>query len=124
MKKNTIIYWIATTIIALWEGLMPIATLVFAPQYITFGTEALGYPDYFAYSVLTSKVLGVIALVYPSTPMRIKEWAYAGFSFVFIFAFISHAFVDQNPSYMLMPIVFLGILGVSYTYHHKINTSR
>ncbi|MDR6944830.1 hypothetical protein J2W55_004690 [Mucilaginibacter pocheonensis] len=27
MKKNKIIYWVATTIIILWEGVMPLATI-------------------------------------------------------------------------------------------------
>ena len=33
MKKNKIIFWIATSIIFLWEGLMPLGTLLFAPEY-------------------------------------------------------------------------------------------
>ena len=46
MKKNKIIFWIATSIIFLWEGLMPLGTLLFAPEYATAGTKPLGYPDY------------------------------------------------------------------------------
>lgn len=59
MKKNNIIFWVATAIIILWEGLMPLATLLFAPQYATAGTKPLGYPDYFAYTLIICKVLGV-----------------------------------------------------------------
>src|ERR1700704_5087919 len=96
MKKNKIIFWTATIIIALMEAVMPVATWIFAPQYMTFGTKALGYPDYFAYSLVVAKVFGVIAITYTKTPNTIKEWAYAGLSFTLIFAFISHAFVDKN----------------------------
>ena len=28
MKKNKIIYWVATAIIFLWEGVMPLATML------------------------------------------------------------------------------------------------
>jgi hypothetical protein len=122
MKRNKIIFWTATIIIALMEAVMPISTWIFAPQYMTFGTKALGYPDYFAYSLAIAKVLGVIAIVYPKTPTMLKEWAYAGLSFTLIFAFLSHLFVDKNIAYMLMPLAFLGILVVSYIYNKKIKS--
>ncbi len=122
MKKNKIIFWVATVIIALWEGVMPLGTVLFAPEYVNMGTKPLGYPDYFAYALIIAKVLGVVAITYPGTPARLKEWAYAGLSFTLIFAFISHACVDQIVSYMLMPLTFLAILAVSYVYNRKIHT--
>jgi hypothetical protein len=123
MKKNKIIFWTATIIIALWEAVMPVSTWILAPEYMTFGTKALGYPDYFAYAVVIAKVLGVIAITYPKTPIKLKEWAYAGLTFTLIFAFISHACVDKNIGYMIMPLAFLAILSVSYFYNFKINSS-
>ena len=121
MKKNKIIFWTATIIVALWEAVMPMVTWISAPEYMTFGTKPLGYPDYFAYSLAIAKVLGVIAIVYPKTPTMLKEWAYAGLSFTLIFAFLSHLFVDKNIGLMLMPLAFLGILMVSYIYSKKVN---
>ncbi len=120
MKKNNIIFWVATAIIILWEGLMPLATLLFAPQYATAGTKPLGYPDYFAYTLIICKVLGVAAIAFPKVPAKLKEWAYAGFTFSLVFAFISHACVDKNIGFMILPLVVLGILMVSYAYHNKI----
>jgi uncharacterized membrane protein YphA (DoxX/SURF4 family) len=122
MKKNKITFWIATGIILLWEGLMPLGTLLFSPEYVTVGTKPLGYPDYFAYALVICKVLGVIAIAYPKTPAKLKEWAYAGLTFNLIFAFISHACVDKNIGYMAMPLVVLGILAVSYIYSDKIES--
>ncbi|HMR15982.1 MAG TPA: DoxX family protein [Mariniflexile sp.] len=120
MKKNKIIFWTATTIIALMEAVMPITTWIFAPEFMTVGTKALGYPDYFAYSLVIAKILGVIAIALPKIPQKLKEWAYAGLTFNLIFAFISHSCVDKNIGYMIMPLVFLGILLVSYIYYQKI----
>lgn len=120
MKKNKIIFWTATIILILWEGVMPLSTVLFAPEYVNAGTKPLGYPDYFAYALIFCKILGVIAISIPSLPVRLKEWAYAGLTFNLIFAFISHACVDQNIGFMLMPIVVGGILAVSYIYNHKI----
>lgn len=120
MKKNRVIFWVATGIIVLWEGVMPLSTMLFAPEYVNAGTKPLGYPDYFAHTLIIFKVLGAFAIAYPKTPAKLKEWAYAGLTFNLIFAFISHACVDKNIGFMLMPLVVLGILAVSYLYSNKI----
>ncbi|MDF3026445.1 MAG: DoxX family protein [Fluviicola sp.] len=122
MKKYKIIFWVATTIIILMEGVMPLSTVIFAPEYVNAGTKPLGYPDYFAYTLIICKVLGVLAISYPKTPEKLKEWAYAGLTFNLIFAFISHACVDKNIGFMLMPLVVLAILAVSYAYNDKIQS--
>jgi hypothetical protein len=120
MKKNKVIFWVTTVIILLWEGVMPIGTMLAAPEYVTVGTKALGYPDYFAYALVICKVLGVFAIAYPKIPARLKEWAYAGLTFNLVFAIISHACVDKNIGFMLLPLVVLGLLAVSYLYNDKI----
>lgn len=124
MKKNKIIFWVATIILILWEGVMPLSTLLFASEYVNAGTKPLGYPDYFAYTLIICKVLGVIAISYPKIPSKLREWAYAGLTFSLIFAFISHAAVDKNIGFMLMPLVVLGILAISYIYGNKIRSQQ
>lgn len=124
MKKTKIFFWTATIIIALWEAVMPLGTWILAPEYMTVGTKPLGYPDYFAYSVVIAKVLGVVAIVYPKTPSILKEWAYAGLTFTLVFAFISHACVNKNMGYMIMPLAFLGILSVSYFFSKKLEVKN
>lgn len=122
MKKYKIFFWTATIIIFLMEGLMPLNTLIFAPEYFNAGTKPLGYPDYFAYTLIICKVLGATALMIPKLHPKIKEWAYAGLTFNLIFALISHIVVDKNIGYILMPIVVLAILALSYINHHKLNS--
>lgn len=122
MKKNKLIFWTATLILILWEGVMPLGTMLFAPAYVNAGTKPLGYPDYFAYLLIICKVLGILAISLPKIPAKIREWAYAGLTFSLIFAFISHACVDRNIGFMLMPLVVLAILAVSYSYGTKIRT--
>ncbi|MBD1426027.1 DoxX family protein [Sphingobacterium arenae] len=123
MKRKKIIFWVATAIIILWEGVMPLSALLFSPEQATIGTRPLGYPDYFAYALIICKVLGVLAISYPKAPAKLKEWAYAGLTFNLIFAFISHACVDQNIGFMLMPLVVLGILAVSYRFNAKVQNN-
>lgn len=119
-KKNKVIFWVATVIILLWEGVMPLGTLLFSPENVYAGTRPLGYPDYFAYALVICKVLGAFAISYTKIPRRLQEWAYAGLSFDLIFAFISHACVDKNIGFMLFPLVVLGILAISYLYNIKL----
>lgn len=119
-KKGRIAFWIATTIIFLWEGLMPLGTLLFAPQYVTTGTQPLGYPDYFAYALVICKVLGSTTIMLPKFPDKLKEWAYAGLTFDLLFAAYSHGMVDGNIGFVLLPIVVLVILAVSYFNKNKI----
>jgi len=120
MKKNKILFWVATILIILWEGVMPVSSLIFTPEQATIGTKPLGYPDYFAYTLIICKALGVLAIAIPSVPGKLKEWAYAGLTFNLIFAAISHACVDKNIGFILMPLVVLGILMVSYVYNPKL----
>ena len=122
MKKEKIIFWTATTIIALFEGLMPILT--FQTEMAKEGIRHLGYPDYFGTPMVIFKVLGVLALIIPQMPKRIKEWAYAGFAFDFIFATISHGAVDGINGQTFFPLVVLAILMVSYFYYHKLNPDK
>lgn len=120
MKKNKIIFWIATIIIILMEAVMPLSTLLFAPEYFNAGTKPLGYPDYFAYALIFFKAAGATALIIPKLHPKLKEWAYAGLTFNLIFAVISHLVVDKNISYILMPVLVGSILAVSYFYNQKI----
>ncbi|HBS53092.1 MAG TPA: DoxX family protein [Flavobacterium sp.] len=118
MKKDKIIFWTATTIIALLEGLMP--ALTSQTELAKEGIRHLGYPEYFGNALVVFKVLGVLAIVIPQVPKRVKEWAYAGFAFDFLFAAISHGAVDGINGQTFFPLVVLGILAVSYIYYHKL----
>jgi hypothetical protein len=122
MKKEKIIFWTATTIIALFEGVMPVLTS--QTELAKEGIRHLGYPEYFGNALVVFKVLGVLALVIPQIPKRVKEWAYAGFALDFIFACISHGAVDGMNVQTIFPMFVLGILAVSYVYYHKLSLNK
>ncbi|UTA69891.1 DoxX family protein [Emticicia sp. 21SJ11W-3] len=119
MKRDKIIYWVATTIIFLWEGVMP--ALTSQTELAKEGISHLGYPAYFGVMLTVYKVAGSVALILPVVPARIKEWAYAGLSFSLISAFISHWAVDGMNAQTPFPLIILAILMVSYVYYHKLN---
>ena len=122
MKKEKIIFWTTTILIALIEGVMP--ALTSQTEMAKEGIRHLGYPEYFGNALVIFKVLGVLALIIPQVPKRLKEWAYAGFAFDFIFAAISHGAVDGMNGQTFFPFILLAILMLSYVYYHKLNTER
>ncbi|KIQ20250.1 MULTISPECIES: DoxX family protein [Flavobacterium] len=118
MKKAKMIFWITTIIIFLFEGVMP--ALTSQSEMAKEGIRHLGYPEYFGNALVVFKIIGVLILVIPQVSNRVKEWAYAGFAFDFIFASISHFAVDGVDFQSFFPLIFLAILATSYIYHHKI----
>lgn len=119
MKKYKIIFWVTTIIIFLMEGVMP--ALTSQTEMAREGLSHLGYPIYFGNALVVFKILGALALIIPAIPKRLKEWAYAGFTFDFLFASISHFSVDGITFDGFFPLIILGILMASYYSYHKLN---
>jgi len=115
MKRDKIIYWITT-------GLVAAGMLFSAGMYLTSNPEliqgftALGIPLFLVSLLGIAKLLGAIALVAPG-PKEIKEWAYAGFTFTFIGAVWTHI-ATGTP--WIAPLVFLLLLAVSYLFRLRL----
>jgi uncharacterized membrane protein YphA (DoxX/SURF4 family) len=106
-----IAYW-ATT------GLLSALSLFAAYSYLSGNSQAVegfahvGYPQQLRILLGIAKLLGVIALLIPGWP-RLKEWAYAGFTFAWIAASVAHYLANEKPS-AVMPLVLLVLLAISY----------
>lgn len=122
MKKTKIIFWITTGFIFLFEGVMP--ALTGNTEIAVEGVRHLGYPDYFRVALNIFKIIGVLILIIPQIPARVKEWAYAGFAFNFIFATISHVTVDGVNPLSFFPVIILTVLIVSYFSYHKLQRAH
>ena len=118
MKKNQTLYRILTSLIVLLYGVMP--ALTFNTELAKQGISHLGYPDYFRLLLTFFKVSGAVILIVPFFKGRIKEWAYAGFTFNFLSAFVSHTAVDGMGMQSVFPLFALLILAGSYFYYNKI----
>lgn len=113
MKRNKIIYWIATIWLAL--GMLSTgAVQLFKAKEGQGGADMiahLGYPGYLLTLLGICKVLGVAAILVPKKPL-IKEWAYAGFFFVMFGAIFSHlasgdGFKEIIPSLLLVVLTII-----------------
>jgi hypothetical protein len=119
MKKDKIIYWTSTGLLALAMVASGIMYLTSPQMVAAFGH--LGFPGYFRIELGIAKILGSIAIILPMTPNKIKEWAYAGLSISFISAPIASYCVGDPIGVVVTPLFFLGLLAVSYIYKDKMN---
>jgi DoxX-like family len=117
MKKNKIIYWATTGIIALLMAFSAYSYL--SKPEIVAAFKHLGFPDYLRVELAVAKISGALILIIPAIPVKIKEWAYAGFGIVFISASIAHASNGDAAAMIITPMVFFAILIVSNIYLHK-----
>jgi len=90
-KRNKIIYWIATALLAFGMAASGIQQIIQTKPMLEI-LGHLGYPPYLMTILGTWKILGVIAILIPGFKL-LKEWAYAGFFFVMTGALISHLVV-------------------------------
>ncbi len=87
-KRNKIIYWIATALLAFGMLASGLEQIFHAKEMVDL-IVPLGYPLYFLYIIGIWKILGVIAILIPGFKI-LKEWAYAGFFFLMTGALVSH----------------------------------
>ena len=96
MNGKQIGYWFLTGLFCLAMGAAGVLNLIrFEGQQEAM--RSLGYPVYLMTILGVAKVLGVIALWIPRTPL-LKEWAYAGFTFDLLGASASHGLVPATQS--------------------------
>jgi hypothetical protein len=116
MKKDRIIYWATTGIVA---AVMLVSALQFGLNPAMKGAFAhIGLPDWFRLELTVAKILGALALLIPGIPPKIKAFAYAGFTITLVSAVIAHL-SSGDGARSLDPVVFLCLLTVSYFYFSR-----
>jgi len=109
--SRKIIYWVSTGVLAALSAFAAFAYLSGSPQAVQ-GFAGVGYPQQLRIILGIAKPLGGIALIIPGWP-RLKEWAYAGFTFAWVSAFIAHYLANQRGE-AIVPLVLLVLLIASY----------
>ena len=113
MNKNLTVYWITTVIISL--------VMIFSIyKMFTPGYSQFALPDYFRIELSVFKILGLLVILIPTFPVRIKEWAYAGFGITLISASVAHYNTGDSLARSLEPMLFFIILAISNIYLHKL----
>lgn len=108
-------YWGLTAVFCLFMAFSGLADLT-SSEVIVSDLLQLGYPLYLAPMLGVAKLLGVAALMAPGLP-RLKEWAYAGFSFDLIGATTSSltlGILDSDVALASVALVLLVTAYISY----------
>lgn len=114
MKKNKIIYWATTGVVAV----VMIFSMykMYTPDY-----DRLLLPNYLRIELSILKIIGLMVLLLPQFSIRLKEWAYAGFGIVLISASVAHYASGDALIRSLEPMIFLIVLIVSNIYLQNLN---
>jgi hypothetical protein len=110
MARN-VTYWVTTILLAALSVLAAIGYLSGSPQSVE-GFAHVGYPQQLRIILGIAKPFGAITLIVPGM-IKLKEWAYAGFTFAWILAFIAH-YLAKDGARAFAALVFLLILAISY----------
>src|ERR1700730_6313603 len=108
---SKIIYWVSTGLVAALSLFAGFAYLSGSPQAVE-GFAHVGYPQQLRIILGIAKPLGAIALLVPGVP-KLNEWAYAGFTFAWISAFVAQYLAKDGPK-AFTPLILLALLAISY----------
>ncbi len=121
-KSMTILFWIFTALFCL--------EMSFTAYYELLGQGAqaftrLGFPSgTFRVELSLAKAAGVAVLLIPMIPVRLKEWAYAGFAINLVSAVIAHLSISDRLL-AFVPSTLTSVLWmVSYLSWRRIETAR
>jgi hypothetical protein len=120
MKSTKIMYWVSTGIICLFAS----TAIMMNSEMAKEGTTHLGIPRWLGLEVSISQLIGLILLIVPAVPARVKEWAYVGFGILYITAAIAHISMGDPIGNTIMAIAFFGLLLLSYTSFHKLQAAK
>ena len=120
-KAQTIVYWVITALFCLQMSFTAYAQLRL-PQVAEAFTH-LGFPAYFRVELSWAKLLGVLVLLAP-VPVRLKEWAYAGFAITLGSALIAHFALGDAPAVWSWAAVTGVLWGISYFFWRRVSANR
>jgi uncharacterized membrane protein YphA (DoxX/SURF4 family) len=113
-KRNKIIYWVLTILVLAPTAGSGIPELFAGgSQQVIQIFQTLGYPLYLMKILGFAKILGALAILTGRIP-RMKEWAYAGYTFLLLGATASHWLAGDDSHAPIPFVVFLLLMGSYY----------
>jgi len=122
-KKLVIGFWIFTGLFCLEMIFTAYYELLRLPEAAQAFTR-LGFPaTSFRVELSWAKVIGVVALLIPMVPARVKEWAYAGFAINLISAIIAHLSISDRPAALIPSTTTSVLWALSYFFWRRLQTT-
>lgn len=116
MKRDTIIYWIATGLLSLLFVAGGLMYLLNYPRAQGFFAN-LGFPVWIIYPLAILKFAGVTAILTKKSTF-LKELAYAGFLYDAILALAAHLMVQDGEA--VPAVVSIVLIVISWRYDRKV----
>ena len=94
----SVLFWIFTALFCLEMSFTAYYELRMLPDAARAFTRLGFASDAFRVELSWAKVVGVLVLLLPMAPARLKEWAYAGFAINLVSAVIAHTSIHDRPA--------------------------
>ncbi len=117
MKRDKIIYWTTTGLVAI--GMLLSAYQYFSGPAMAEAFKQMGFPDFLRVEIGIAKIIGSIVLILPIFPNKVKEWAYAGFGILFFSATLTHFLLQDGFERKATAVVFLVLIIISNFYFSR-----
>lgn len=116
MKRDKIIYWIATGLLSLMM-LMSAGMYLFNTEEVVLLFEKLGYNERIVIPLAILKIAG-IGVILLNVSKTLKEWAYFGFLLDFVLALEGHLSAQDNEH--MGAVIALILWSISYIFNKKV----
>ena len=120
MKKNKIIYWILSGLMAFGLGIGAVFNAMSSPESVELIVHHLGFPAFMVPFVGVAKLCAIAVILMPGLS-RLKEWAYAGLVYDLVGAIYAHISIGAPASEWAPIFVLILFIAGSYVFHHKLS---
>ena len=107
-------FWIFTALFCLEMSFTAYYELLRLPEAAHAFTRLGFASNAFRVELSWAKIVGVVVLLIPTFPTRLKEWTYAGFAINLVSALIAHSSISDRPAAFVPSAMTSVLWGLSY----------
>ena len=116
-------FWIFTALFCLEMSFTAYYELLRLPEAAHAFTRLGFASNAFRVELSWAKIAGVVVLLIPSFPARVKEWAYAGFAINLVSALIAHSSISDRPAAFVPSALTSALWGLSYYFWRRMDAA-
>ena len=118
-KGVVVCFWIFTALFCLEMSFTAYFELLRLPEAAQAFTRLGFASNAFRVELSWAKIAGVVVLLIPIFPARLKEWAYAGFAINLVSALIAHSSISDRPAAFIPSTLTSVLWGLSYYFRRR-----
>jgi hypothetical protein len=122
-KGVVICFWVFTALFCLEMSFTAYYELLRLPEAAQAFTRLGFASNAFRMELSWAKIAGVIVLLIPTFPARLREWTYAGFAINLVSAVIAHSSISDRPAAFIPSTLTSVLWGLSYFFWRKLQRS-